>query len=129
MVLQVESNIVSWGGFTHAFTNEAGTEWASMDWSAYIGFSFWLFGTGAGTDLFVDIMDNRNPGSTTDDAERWSYGFKDDVAGWRLVEIPFSELARKDIGNGAPNDDLQLTEVWGWALGVVDQRCGRDTLC
>ncbi|HEX6246878.1 MAG TPA: family 16 glycosylhydrolase, partial [Nocardioidaceae bacterium] len=35
------------------------------------------------------------------------------------VQIPFESLQRKEIGNGAPNDDLGLTEVWGWALGSI----------
>src|SRR6185503_18455123 len=65
-------------------------------------------------------IENRHPGSTRDDAERWTAGFKDDVAGWRQLRFPFSSLVRKEIGNGAPNDGLALTEVHGWALGALN---------
>src|SRR5678815_5977754 len=30
-----------------------------------------------------------------------------------------ASLARKEIGNGAPNDGLGLTEVHGWAFGAL----------
>jgi len=56
--------------------------------------------------LFVDISENRNPGSTRDDAERWSVDIPDTFTGWKFFTIPFSEFHRKEIGNGAPNDGL-----------------------
>ena len=65
------------------------------------------------------MLDNRGPGSTKDDAERWSATVVDDFSGWRLVQIPFESLQRKEIGNGAPNDGFGLTEVHGWALGTI----------
>lgn len=46
--------------------------------------------------------------------------FPDDVAGWRQVSVLFEDMARKEIGNGAPNDGLNLTEVHGWGLGTVN---------
>ncbi|MGE5156110.1 MAG: family 16 glycosylhydrolase, partial [Betaproteobacteria bacterium] len=73
----------------------------------------------SGTTLFVDVLDNRKPGSTKDDAERWSTDLMDDFSGWKQIEIPFASLHRKEIGNGAPNDGLGLTEVHGWALGAI----------
>ncbi len=118
-VLQVNVNVVSYAGLTHSFANAAVNQWVSQDWSAYAGFSFWLYGNNSGTTLFVDVLDNRNPGSTKDDAERFSVDFKDDFSGWKKVEIPFASLHRKEIGNGAPNDGLGLTEVHGWAFGAV----------
>jgi beta-glucanase (GH16 family) len=69
--------------------------------------------------MFVDVLDNRNPGSTTDDAERWSIDVPDNFSGWRQVQIPFASMHRKEIGNGAPNDGFGLTEVYGWALGTI----------
>ncbi|HLF89006.1 MAG TPA: hypothetical protein VI451_08690 [Anaerolineales bacterium] len=36
----------------------------------------------------------------------------DDFEGWQFFEIPFDSFTRKDIGNGAPNDGLNL-EIWG----------------
>ena len=78
-----------------------------------------MHGTGSGTQLFIDILDNRNPGSTTDDAERWTVSFLDDFVGWQQLEFPFASFTRKEIGNGAPNDGLGLFEMHGWALGTL----------
>jgi beta-glucanase (GH16 family) len=119
-VIQLDVNVASFAGFTHGFENAGVNQWVSQDWSAYEGLSFWLYGAGSGIDLFVDVLDNRNPGATTDDAERWSVAFKDDISGWRRVELPFASMARKNIGNGAPNDGFGLTEVHGWAFGTLD---------
>ena len=118
-VLQLDVTIGAgqWAGYTHAFTNETADTWVSQDWSSYEGICFWLYGNNTGGTLFFDILDNRNPGSTTDDAERWSYSIVDNFTGWKLFEVPFSDFARKEIGNGAPNDGLTLTEVWGYAVG------------
>jgi hypothetical protein len=70
--------------------------------------------------MFVDVLDNRQPCSRRDDAERYTYVFWDDVPGWRLISVPFNDMARKEINNGAPNDGLNLTEVYGWGLGSVN---------
>jgi beta-glucanase (GH16 family) len=119
-VLQVDTNVVSGGfaGLVHAFENEAVDTWTPQDWSAFSGFSFWLYGNNTGSTLFVDILDNRNPGSTTDDAERFSIDILDDFSGWQFFELPWEAFSRKEIGNGAPNDGFTLTEVHGWAFGV-----------
>ncbi len=118
-VLKLDLNVIAWAGVTHAFENAGATTWVPQDWSAYEGISFYLYGTGAGTDLFMDVLDNRNPGSTRDDAERWSLAFKDDFTGWKLIQIPFANMTRKEIGNGAPNDGFGLTEVHGWGFGTL----------
>lgn len=117
--LQMDFTVQSWGVVVHNFADETGTQWTHEDWSSYEGIQFWLHGTGSGTSLFLDVMDNRNPGSTTDDAERWSIPFTDDTAGWTLVQIPFLDMARKEVGNGAPNDGFTLTEVHGWGFGTL----------
>jgi beta-glucanase (GH16 family) len=118
-VLQMDLSVVSYAGFVHMFENEGANEWVSQDWSAYEGLSFWLYGNNSGTTMFLDVLDNRNPGSTSDDAERWSIDIPDNFSGWQLFEIPFASLHRKEIGNGAPNDGFGLTEVHGWALGTI----------
>jgi len=116
-VLQMDVDVTSFAGFIHGF--EAGGEWVSQDWSTSEGFSLWFHGTGSGTTVFIDILDNRNPGSTTDDAERWTVDFVDDFVGWQQLEFPFTSFTRKEIGNGAPNDGFTLFEVHGWALGTL----------
>ncbi len=118
-VLKLDLNVVAWGGVVHGFENAGATAWVTQDWSAYAGISFYLYGTGTGTDLFLDVLDNRNPGSTKDDAERWTLAFKDDFTGWKLIELPFASMTRKEIGNGAPNDGFGLTEVHGWGFGTL----------
>ncbi len=118
-VMQMDVNVVAYAGFIHAFENEAVDTWVSQDWSTYEGIQLWLHGDNSGADMFIDLLDNRNPGATTDDAERWTVAFKDDFAGWKLIDFPFADFTRKEIGNGAPNDGLGLTEVHGWALGAL----------
>ena len=118
-VLQMDVDVTSFAGFIRGFSNPALDTWIPQDWSTSEGISLWLHGTGSGTDLFIDILDNRNVGSTTDDAERWTVPFADDFVGWQLLEFPFSSFTRKEIGNGAPNDGLGLFEMHGWALGTL----------
>jgi beta-glucanase (GH16 family) len=118
-ILQLDSNVVAWGGLTHHFENEAVDTWVPQDWSGYEGISFWLYGQNTGATIFFEVQDNRNPGSTSDDTEIWNYTFLDDFGGWQYFEIPFSDFARKEIGNGAPNDGFGRTEVHGWAFGSL----------
>ncbi len=115
-VLEVATNVSSGGGFAgviRGFTTP-------QDWSRSEGLALWLYGNNTGKVLFIDILDNRAPGSTGDTAERFSVDIIDDFSGWQFVEIPFDSLDRKEVGNGAPNDGLTLTEVHGWAFGVFD---------
>ena len=69
--LKVDLNVVAFAGVTHTFMNETSDTWVSQDWSASEGFTMWLYGQNSGTGLFVDVLENRKPDSTTDDAERW----------------------------------------------------------
>jgi beta-glucanase (GH16 family) len=113
-------NVGSFAGFIHNFANESLDVWTPQDWSAYQGFAFWLYGQNTGTDLFIDLIENRNPGSTTDDAERWSVALVDDFSGWRYFEFAFDDFFRKDIDNGAPNDGFTRQEMHGWAFGALN---------
>jgi beta-glucanase (GH16 family) len=118
-LLQLDANVSGWGGMTHAFENEALDTWISQDWSSYEGVSFWIYGNNTGATLLFEVQDNRNPDSTTADAEIWSYAFTDNFIGWQYFEVPFSAFVRKEIGNGAPNDGFGLTEVHAWAFGML----------
>ena len=119
-VIQLNTDITpgGWAGFSHAFASPELDTWISQDWSPYEGISLWLYGNNTGGTLFIDILDNRNPNSTADDAERWTVQLPDDFEGWQYFEIPFTRFQRKEIGNSAPNDGLTLTEVHGYALGA-----------
>ena len=111
----------SFAGFIHAFENDAVDTWVPQDWSRSRGQSpSGCTGRTRGAQLFLDILDNRTPGSTTDDAERFTVPFVDDFSGWQLLEFPFADFVRKEIGNGAPNDGLGLVEMHGYALGALD---------
>ena len=118
-VLQMDVDVSSFAGYIHAFENVTVDTWVTQDWSTSEGISFWMFGSNSETQMFIDILDNRNPGSTTDDAERWTVPFVDDFTGWQLLEFPFRSFMRKEIGNGAPNDGLGLFEMHGYALGTL----------
>jgi len=119
-VLELNLDVQGWAGVVDIFHNDTVDEWTPYDWSDLDGFSFWLYGNNSGTKMFVDVIDNRNPCSRRDDAERYTYEFWDDVPGWRLISVPFKDMARKQIGNGAPNDGLNLAEVHGWGIGTSD---------
>ena len=119
IVIELTSNVIGWGGFTHAFENETVDTWTPMDWSTYEGFCFWYYGTGSGTTILVELNENRNPGSTTADTEIWNHTFDDNTPGWQFIQVPFADLTRKEIGNGAPNDGWTGEEVHGWALGTL----------
>jgi len=118
-VLQIDIDSTSFAGFIHGFENSTADTWVSQDWTKYKGFSFWFYGQNSGSSLFIDLLESRNPGSTTDDAERWTVAFADDFSGWQKLEFPFSAFTRKEIGNGAPNNGLTLDTVHGWAFGAL----------
>jgi beta-glucanase (GH16 family) len=118
-VLEMVATVSAFAGYIHAFENSAVDTWVTQDWSASEGIRFWMYGQNTGTEVFIDILENRNPGSTVDDAERWTVPFVDDFSGWQLLEFPFSTFVRKEIGNGAPNDGLTLFEVHGYAIGTL----------
>jgi beta-glucanase (GH16 family) len=118
-VLQIDVDVASFAGYIHAFENATVDTWVTQDWSTSEGIAFWMHGTSSGTQMFIDILDNRNPASTTDDAERFTVAFTDDFDGWQLLEFPFTSFTRKEIGNGAPNDGLGLFEMHGYALGTL----------
>ncbi len=117
-VLQLDLEVTSWGGVARTYTNPSVDAWIPVDWKDIDGFSFWLYGNNSGTSLYFHIMDNRNPCSTVEDAERYGVDFADDFAGWKRYTIAFADLERVEIWNGAPDDGLDLTHVHGWGFGT-----------
>lgn len=121
-VLKLDLKVKTWAGVLHSFESETLDEWVNYDWRGSRELSFWLYGRGTGTTLVVDVLDNRRGCSAVDDAERYSYSFVDNFSGWKLISIPFEVMLRKEIGNGAPNDGLGLSEVHGWGLAALKTR-------
>lgn len=117
-VLQMDVETTSFAGFVHVFANAAVDTLAPRDWSSYGAMTFWLYGNNTGNEMYIDVLDNRG-GSSSYPFEVWTSNFNDDFSGWRQLSFAFSDLTRKDIGNGAPNDGLGLTSVHGWALGTL----------
>ncbi|MDH3655513.1 MAG: hypothetical protein OEN21_14695 [Myxococcales bacterium] len=118
--LKLDFDVTGWAAFAHIFENDTADQWTSYDWTGFNEFSFWLYGRNSGNSLFVDILDNRKPSSTVDDAERYVYVFTDDFSGWKQVIIRFADMRRKKGGNGPPVDGLGLSEVHGWAFGTTN---------
>ncbi|NNF16189.1 MAG: hypothetical protein HKN70_05545 [Gammaproteobacteria bacterium] len=119
-VLRLDMNVTGWAAFAHLFQNHETDQWLSFDWSELDKMSFWFYGNNSGVRFFVDILDNRKPCSTSDDAERYAYEFTDNFSGWERVTVPFADMVRKEVGNDAPNDGLGLTAVHGWAIGALN---------
>ncbi len=118
-VLQMTVDTDSYAGFVHVFENAAVDALAPRDWTAYDTLTFWLYGNNSGTDMYIDVLDNRHAGSTGYPFELWTSTFRDDFSGWKQLSFAFASLTRKEIGNGAPNDGLGLSTVHGWALGTL----------
>lgn len=117
--MDFDVGVGGWAGLVYLVEGTEPRSWGSQDWSGFEGLSFWIYGQGSGTSLFVDVLDNRNPCSRVDDAERWTYGFVDDTSGWKQIVIPFADMERKEIWNDAPNDGLGLARIHGWAFGAT----------
>ena len=118
-LIQVDADVASYAGFIHGFQNTAVNGWVTQDWSRYEGLAFWFYGTNSNSELFIDLLDNRASSANSDSAERFTVTFRDNVAGWQQLRFPFADFVRKDIGNGAPNDGLTLSEMHGWAFGML----------
>ena len=116
-VLAVTGDIPEWGGVTHNFEGPAGDVWASMDWSTWLGVTFWVYGADSGGVLLFEIQENRNPGSMVNDVEVWSYSFQDNFTGWKTVLCPLEQISpqgdweRRPAGWPIPDGSTRLG-VW-----------------
>jgi hypothetical protein len=56
-----------------------------------------------------------------DTAERFEAAFVDNFSGWQEVNIPFDRFVRSvEQPANAPNDGLNLTEIWGYGFELPD---------
>lgn len=106
--MSIQYDIAYWGGISKGYLT-------ARDWSSYQTLEFWLYGSGSGNVIRLEISDNRTQGSTTDTAERFEYRITDNFTGWKHYSLPWEIFTRRADyqPTGAPNDGLTLTEVWG----------------
>jgi beta-glucanase (GH16 family) len=87
-VLSVLYTSTSWGGLTGHNLAPA------QDWSTYDGVSFWFMGSNSGTP-FTFVIDQGTG--------KYQATFKDDVAGWKLVSLPWEVFKfREGTADGMP---------------------------
>ncbi len=119
-VLKLELDVERWAGTVFLFPDAEGKVWSPVDMTGAEAISFWFHGANTGNSLYFHLFDNRLPCSTADDAERFTFPFKDDFEGWRQVKVPFYQLEHVDIDRDTPDDGLGLSRVHGWALGALN---------
>ena len=89
-----------YGGVGRNFTSPA-------DWSEYTGVQFWMWGSGEGGELQVEIGEDK-----TSDVERYrSAAFTDNWTGWKLIKLPFSSFSPSSYNPNPGNGKLDLTTV------------------
>ena len=114
--VDVPYTITSYGGFSDDLA-------APQDWSSYGGFSFWYKGIGSGQKVEYEIKDG---GTDGEHSELWQGFFTDSSSDWVHVQTPFSTLVRRSDyqPSGAPNDGLNLTSMWGFAINLPANATG-----
>ncbi|MEW2258740.1 glycoside hydrolase family 3 N-terminal domain-containing protein [Streptomyces sp. NPDC047869] len=110
-VLTGSYDISGYGGFTHDFA--AGEP--AHDCSAHRGIRFWWDGRDNGRKIAFEIKDG---GAHGEASELWTTSFTDDFAGWKQIEIPFTDFTyRTDYQPvGGIDHVLGLDRMWGYAV-------------
>jgi hypothetical protein len=92
-----------------------------LDWSKYNKFDFWFYGNNTGNPMRLEILDNRQNGTTADTSERYVFLFADDTSGWKHFVLPWSSFSRRSDWQpgGAPNDGFTLSQVWGFNVSLI----------
>ncbi len=98
-VLRADFSVPTWGGFGSTLSNETLDAWTTGDLTDFNSISFWMYGTGSGTELeFVLTGDDLFGGNN-----RWT--FRDNVAGWQQVTLGF------DVSGIAIPEAAQLSDI------------------
>ena len=86
------------------------------------------FGGDLGPDLFFPQtyhIDYVRVYQAPDTAERFQATFVDDFTGWQQIMIPWEAFERSaNQPDGAPNDGLTLSEVWGYGIKLPAESSG-----
>ena len=103
-----------WGGVAQGYEQP-------QDWSAYDGFSFQFDGSNTGNPIRLELLGERSACSPADTSERFVYQFKDNFTGWKTFTLPWNAFTRRSDWqpDGAPNNDLDLTQIWGFNLSPI----------
>jgi endo-1,4-beta-D-glucanase Y len=110
--IKLDYSISSWGGLMREYATP-------QDWRYHAGIRFRFKGSGTGSWIQVELMDNRGPDPMTGASETFISGFVDNQTAWREVILPWSSFNRNSWqAAGAPNDGLTLSQVWGVAFPV-----------
>lgn len=114
--LKVQGAIASggWGGVQQLYSS-------AQNWTAYNNFTFWMYGDNSGAPMRLEVLDNNQPGSATDTAERYVYLFTDNWTGWKHFIVPWSSFSRRTDWQptGAPNDGFERSQVWGFNFSII----------
>ncbi|MGK3939886.1 glycoside hydrolase family 3 N-terminal domain-containing protein [Streptomyces caeruleatus] len=119
-VLSGTYDISGYGGFTHDFAFAE----PAHDWSAHKGIRLWWEGQDNGRKIALELKDG---GANGEASELWTTSFTDDFAGWKQIEIPFTDFVyRTDYQPvGGIDHVLGLTQMWGYALTLPVGAPGR----
>jgi hypothetical protein len=101
---------------------------APQDWSAHPGLSFWFQGSQAGSDVFLEVLENKDPDKPGSQSERWWYKIKDDFTGWKKFDVPWGDFQRRAFA-GSPDDGFSGKEMWGINLIVTGYGGSRKGFC
>jgi endoglucanase len=91
------------------------------NWAAYNNIAFWMRGSNTGHPIRLEVLDNRQAGSTTDTSERFAYVITDNWIGWKHFILPFASFTRRADWQpaGAPNDGFGRTQIWGFNFSPI----------
>ena len=114
--LSVDANIAAngWGGVEQTFSTP-------QDWSPYKDIDFWFHGSNSGNPMRLEILDNRQSGSSGDTSERFEYRFNDGWSGWKHIVLSWADFTRRSDWQpvNAPNDGFNRAEIWGLNFSVI----------
>jgi hypothetical protein len=114
--MQMDASIAAngWGGVGKYFS-------APQNWSPYNNMDFWVYGNNTSSLIRLEILDNRQPGSSGDTSERFEVRFADNWSGWKHFVLPWSNFTRRLDWQpaSAPNDGFTNSEIWGFNFSVI----------
>jgi len=100
----------------------------SQDWSATSGISFWFNGAQSGSELVLEVWENRDPAQAGSQSERFWFTFRDDFVGWKKFDVPW-RLYKRRVFSNSPDDGFTRKEMWGVCIIVIARGAARRGVC